>query len=337
MIETWAHPLVPAFKPAPFVVPRWLRNGQIMTIFAALYPRNFRLPPSHRRAFETSADTTVIAKCHWQKNPQQHPTIVLIHGLEGNANRSYMMGTAQKAFDAGFNVLRMNVRNCGGTEHLTPTLYHSGWTHDLQALLTELLEKDGLKNLFLVGFSMGGNHALKLAGELGENFPSELKGIVAVSPPLDLAQASKKLGAPSNFIYNRRFLRSLKKRLHLKERLYSKTCDLEKLKRAKNIWQFDDAVTAPHFGFRDALDYYTQASAFPFLSKICVPSLIIQAQDDPFIPSNIFAQIAPQKFLAILSTKHGGHLGFWSNQKNSSEHYWAEQTAVDYCLSLCNA
>jgi predicted alpha/beta-fold hydrolase len=328
------HPLLPRFQPPPFQPPKLLRNGHAMTMFAALYPRQFDLPPAEQRAFQTEPDTTIVTLCHWQPQRQQHRTILMIHGLEGAADRHYMLGAAEKAWRAGLNVVRMNVRNCGGTEHLTPTLYHSGFTSDLRALLFELIEQDKLPDICLLGFSMGGNHALKLAGELGDAAPPELKGVCAVSPPIDLELCSIAIREPRNFIYDRRFLTSLKARMHVKNQLFPGLVDLEKLARARKLWDFDEIVTAPHFGFRDARDYYRQASSLPYLAKIKVPTLLIHAQDDPFIPFTPFAELPPHEYVKLLTPRHGGHVGFWQPRQNGSGNYWAEQTAVDCCAAI---
>lgn len=334
MTNLMIHPLVPTFQPAPFLAPRPLRNGHSMTMFAALYARKFTLPRAERREFNTTPDTTIVAYCHWQCQRQQHRTAILIHGLEGDADRHYMLGTTEKAWRAGLNVVRMNVRNCGGTEHLTPTLYHSGWTTDLRALLFELIEQDKLPEICLIGFSMGANQSLKLAGELGEAAPPQLKGIAAVSPPIDLELCSMAIREPRNFIYDRRFLQSLKLRMQRKAQLYPGICDLGKLSRARKLWDFDEVVTAPHFGFRDARDYYAQASSLPYLSRIRVPTLIIHAEDDPFIPFTPFAALPKSEFVSVFATPYGGHVGFWQPRRNGTDNYWAEQCAVDFCAML---
>lgn len=323
------------FQPLPFNAPFLLRNGHSMTIFAALYQRTFSaLPVAEKREFHTTADTTVIGYCHWQANRLQHKTILQIHGLEGDAERHYMMGTAEKAWRAGFNVIRMNVRNCGGTEHLTPTLYHSGLTADIKSILKILAEEDHLPAIFLIGFSMGGNQSLKYAGEVGADAPAQLKGICAISPPIDLEICSLALRETRNYIYDVRFLRGLKERIRVKEKHFPNLVDWEKLSRVQKLWDFDDVVTAPHFGFRNGRDYYTQSSSKPYLAHIRVPTLIIQAKDDPFIPFTPFQEITRNDYVQLLAHKYGGHVGFWHPRSNGNDHYWAEQVAVDYCASV---
>ncbi|HYE74075.1 MAG TPA: alpha/beta fold hydrolase, partial [Blastocatellia bacterium] len=239
-------------KTRSFDAPRFLRNRHSMTIFAALYPRKIVLPESEYREFETEPGTRVVTHCHWQTNKHDSPTIILVHGLEGSAEARYVRGTAFKAFNAGFNVVRLNVRNCGMTSHLSQGLYHSGLTTDLREVTLGLIRTDNLKRIWWIGFSMGANHILKLAGEFGRNIPVEVKGLCAISPPIDLAICARDINRPENRIYERRFLRSLQATIHRKTTQCPGIVNLEKLARTRNLWEFDEVVTAPHFGFRDA-------------------------------------------------------------------------------------
>lgn len=316
----------------PFDAPRFLRHRHAMTVYAALRPRHFQLAPAVRREFETEPGVRIAAYCHWQADTTSSPTLVLVHGLEGSCEARYVLGTAEKALRAGFNVVRMNVRNCGGTEHLAPGLYHSGLTNDLRGVTRELIERDRLSAIFWVGFSMGANHALKLAGEFGDEVPRELKGVCAVSPPLDLAACARDINRPENRVYEQRFLRSLKATLRRKERYFPGLVDFERLERVRNLWEFDEVVTAPHFGFRDALDYYMRASSGPYLARIRVPTLVLHAHDDPFIPSASFEPFlrAANPRVLLHQTRHGGHVGFYSTRRDE-DHYWAENRAIEFC------
>jgi hypothetical protein len=181
---------------------------------------------------------------------------------------------------------------------------------------------------------MGGNHSLKLAGELGASAPTQLKGVCAISPPIDLELCSMAIREARNFIYDRRFLQSLKARMHVKNQHFPGLVDLEKLARARKLWDFDEIVTAPHFGFRDARDYYRQASSGPYLPQIKVPTLIIHAQDDPFIPFAPFAALPRLDYVSLLTPRFGGHVGFWQPRQEGIGNYWAEQTAVDFCAAV---
>src|ERR1700734_4280122 len=185
-----------------------------MTIAANFWPRPVPLlPRGVARSFETEPGTQVLGQCHWQKIPREHPTLVVLHGLEGSCESGYMLGTGEKAWIAGFNVVRLNQRNCGGTERLTQTLYHSGLSGDIRSVIFELIESDHLTEIFAVGFSMGGNLVLKMAGELADSPPSQIRGFVAVAPALDLAACADALGEPRNLIYQRHFVRGLKRRM----------------------------------------------------------------------------------------------------------------------------
>jgi predicted alpha/beta-fold hydrolase len=324
----------------PFVPPKILRNGHAMTILGTLRHRNFSIfnsdnYPGERREFETEADTRVVAYCHWQANRQKSPTVIIIHGLEGSADAKYVLGTASKTFDAGFNVLRYNVRGCGGTAHLTSRLYHSGLTVDLHYVTRELITIDRLPEIFLIGFSMGGNQALKFAGELGATAPAQIRGICAVSPPIDLEYCSRAIARRENWIYEVRFLRSLKKSIQIKDRLFPGVYDLNRLKGIRHLWDWDEAFQ-PYNGFRDARDYYCQASSLLFIQHIRIPTLIIQAHDDPFIPFNSFndSRIAANPSVILLETNHGGHVAFCGKKPSHEDRAWAENRSVEFCRIL---
>jgi predicted alpha/beta-fold hydrolase len=274
----------------------------------------------------------VVAFCSWQETPRNHPTVIVIHGLEGSAEAGYVYGTASKAFRAGFNVIRYNVRNCGGTAHLTPTLYHSGLTVDLHRVLEELITIDRLPEIFFVGFSMGANQSLKLAGELGDQAPPELRGICAISPPLDLEECSRSIGERRNFIYEYHFLRSLRKTMREKARLFPERYDLVGLDEVRSLWEFDELM-GHHNGFDGALDYYTRSSSRRFIGRIEVPTLIIHAQDDPFIPMSAFAEesLNSNPWIIFLNPEHGGHVAFCSKASETEDRAWAENRAVQFC------
>ncbi len=324
----------------PFVPPALLRNGHLMTIIGTKRPRRFpalgrTLAQIERREFQTESHTRVVAYCHWQNDRLNRPTVVIVHGLEGSAEAQYVMGAADKAFAAGFNVLRHNVRGCGGTLHLTQTLYHSGLTIDLHHVIRELIEKDKLPQLFLIGFSMGGNQSLKFAGELGDDAPSQLAGVCAISPPIDLEACSRSIAQRENRIYELRFLRSLRKTMRDRDRLFPGIYDLSRLDRINHLWDWDD-VFQPYNGFRDAVDYYNHASSISFIPNIQVPTLIIHAEDDPFIPFESFTdhRVASNSSVLMLATKHGGHVAFCGKRQPDEDRAWAENRAVEFCREL---
>ena len=296
-----------------FLPHRFLRSPHLMTIAAAFWPRKFpRLPAASPRLFDVEPGSRVRADCHWQDDPRRHPTLVVLHGLEGSSDSGYMLGCAEKATAAGFNVVRLNQRNCGGTEHLTPTLYHSGRSGDLRAVVLELIERDRLPEIFFAGYSMGGNLVLKMAGEFGDAAPKELRGIVAVAPCFDLAACADALGERRNFVYNAHFVRRLKSRMRRKARMFPGLYSLDGLDRIGSVRDFDEKITARFCGFAGADDYYARSSAMHVLAAIRVPTLILTAQDDPFVPYATFEReaIRENPNIQLVAPTHGGHCGF---------------------------
>ena len=306
-----------------------------MTIAAHLWRRRFPLlPKGELRLFETEPGTRVRATCNWQRERLSRPTLVLLHGLEGSSDSGYMMGTAEIAWIAGFNVVRVNQRNCGGGEELTPTLYHSGLSHDIRAVMLELIDLDRLPVLFAAGFSMGGNLVLKMAGEFAADTPSEIKAFVAIAPALNLAACADALAESRNFIYQRHFVRRLKLRISKKAALFPEKYRLNGLHKIRTVREYDDVITAPHSGFSDASDYYTRSSAGQFLAKIARPTLILAAEDDPFVPYSSIADAvhSVNPLIELVSTRHGGHCAFIAATRQ--ERFWSEARIVEFCGGL---
>ena len=317
-----------------FVPSRWLRNPHAMTIAATFWRRKFiRLPVSVSRLFEVESGTQVRADCHLHENPRERATIVLLHGLEGSSDSGYMLGVAEKAWVAGFNVVRLNQRNCGGTERLTRTLYHSGLSGDIRAVVFELIERDELPEIFAVGFSMGGNLVLKMAGELSDSAPAQIRGFVAVAPALDLAACADALGEPRNFIYERHFVKGLKRRMRFKASLFPQIFGIDGMRGIRSVREFDEAITARFCGFAGADDYYERSSAQHVLARIRKPTLILTAQDDPFVPISSFSHSAIHEnpCIELVTSKHGGHCAFISNERGDAR-FWAENRVVEFCL-----
>ena len=309
-----------------------LRNSHAMTIAASFWPRRYRrLPASLERLFEVAPGTSVRGECHWQQGPRTHPTLVLLHGLEGSSESDYIFGTAEKAWVAGFNVVRLNQRNCGGTERLTPSLYHSGLSGDIRAVVRELIERDALPEIFAGGFSMGGNLVLKMAGEIGDT-AAELRAFVAVAPALDLAACADALAEPRNFIYERHFVRSLKQSIRRKASLFPALYPIDGLRSVRTVRDFDEVITARFCGFHGASDYYAQSSAQAVVESIRRPTLIVIAEDDPFVPYASFENpaIRENPNITLIVTRYGGHCAFISNE-GGEERFWAEARIVDFC------
>jgi hypothetical protein len=248
-----------------------------------------------------------------------------------------MLGTAQKAFRAGFNVVGMNMRNCGGTEHLATTLYHSGLTGDFARVFEEeLAGREGLSEIFIVGFSMSGNMVLRLAGEYGANAPAELAGVAAVSPSIDLHSCADALERRGNALYRASFVRNLRRRVERKSRLRPGLYDTQNLRRVRTIRQFDESYTAPHSGFSGAAEYYDRTSSRAVIPRIRVPALIIHSTDDTLIPAEPFSDpgIVSNPDVLLVLTERGGHVGFISASAPGEDRHWAENRVVEFCRML---
>ncbi|MEO8340979.1 MAG: alpha/beta fold hydrolase [Nitrospirota bacterium] len=309
------------------------RNPHLMTIVPGYWPRRGLLVgvPTESRLFTTEPHTQLLGFCHWQPHRTASQTLVLVHGLEGSSESHYMHGIAAKAYRAGFNIIRMNQRTCGGTEHLTPTLYNSGLSLDYKSIVNELAHVDGLDRIWLVGYSMGGNLILKAAGEAGSS-EAALVGAIAVCPNIDPPKCVEALEQPRNWIYHRHFLVKLKARLRRKAALLPGKWDLTELEGVGRMSEFDDRYTAPDGGYASGTDYYNRVGACLVLDSITVPTLIITAQDDPFIPYSMFTAPSIQRHqtIQVIAPRHGGHCGFLQWARNGEDAFWAENRIMDF-------
>jgi uncharacterized protein len=308
-------------------------GGHLQTLYAWAKPRRFaRLPPPEVRFFDVADDARVLAHCHWHDEPGDHPTLLLLHGLEGSSLAHYIGGISDKAWAAGWNVIRLNQRNCCNTEHLSRGLYHSGLTDDPLFVIREVIRTEGIRQIAVAGYSLGGNLTLKLAGELGAEAPPELKAVCAVSPTMDLSACVEALERRSNIAYEFNFVRNLKARMRRKAAAHPDVFPLEPLPRIWTVRQFDEAYTAPHHGFRDASDYYHRASALRVIENVRVPALIVAAEDDPFVPTSAFFAEAVRRnpHLTVIVTPHGGHCAFVERPDNGYDGYWAEREIVRF-------
>ena len=314
-------------------------GGHRQTLYAWARRRRFpRLPEPVPRYFDVASDARVLAHCHWQDDRQHHPAIMLLHGLEGSSRAHYMCGMSDKAWAAGWNVVRLNQRNCGNTEHLSRGLYHSGLTHDPLFVLRELIDRDRIPLIIVAGYSLGGNLTLKLAGELGDAAPPGLAAVCAVSPTLDLARCVDALERPANIVYQWNFVRNLRARMRRKAAAFPGQFSLEPLRRVRTVRGFDEAYTAPHHGFRDAADYYHRASALRVIDRIRVPTLIMTAADDPFVPDAPFRapELAGNPHIDVVITAHGGHCAYLA-RSDGYDGYWAEREIMRFAQHAITA
>jgi uncharacterized protein len=311
-----------------------LRNPHLLTIAGNYWRRELdeQRFPVESKLYPTEPGVQILV--HSQR-PAGQPVaeLILVHGLEGSSDAGYARSLAQAALLTGCATHRYNMRSCGGTEHLSGnTLYHSGQTSDLLAVIQQLKPR---APLFLAGFSLGGNVALKLAGELGASAADLLAGVAAVSTPIDLAACVEQLQRPANFIYSSRFLKRLKERIRRKEQLTPGLFRLDHLDGVKSIYEFDDRFTAPSFGFGTADNYYATQSSNQFLEGIRVPALLVQANDDPLIPFRVYQHPALSRNpnVRLLAVEHGGHLGFLAK---SQPRFWLDEVLVHWMLEARN-
>lgn len=303
-----------------------------MTLYAWARKRPLpSLPAAESRYFDVADDARVLAHCNWQPGRTTAPTLLALHGLEGSSEAHYMRGLADKAFAAGFNVVRLNQRNCGGTEHLSKGLYHSGLTADPRFVLNELRERDGLGSFAVAGYSLGGNITMKLAGELGDGLMPEVKAFAAVSPVIELEACMQAIERRENRIYEWNFCRNLQGRMRRKDAHFPGHFNLDGLWKVWSIRTFDDRYTAPHHGYHGASDYYHRASAMRVIDKVERPALILSAADDPFVPPEIFdaPPVRNNPHITTVVTPNGGHCAFVEDA-NGYDGYFAEQLIVDF-------
>lgn len=312
-----------------------MRGGHRQTLAAFLLPRRIHLPPAEERLVEVAPGIQVRCWCRWQpKNHEQALTLIVVHGLEGSTESQYMMGVARNGLAAGMNVVLMNQRNCGGMDHCAPTLYNSSLSADVASVAQHFLDHDKISRFALIGFSMGGNLVLKLAGEWGTHAPKELQSVAAVCPAMDLALSADALHEPSNRIYEYYFLLQLFRRMRRKAQHFPGFLDLSRLRGVKSLRQFDDRITAYYCGFTGADDYYARAAAANVVERIAVPTLIIHAANDPFIRMlpETRERVLRNPNITFLEPADGGHCAFIAEQNGhpSDDGRWAEKEVVNF-------
>jgi predicted alpha/beta-fold hydrolase len=332
-----------------------LVNSHLMTLAPLLIHRRF--PRTDRRGSFVNLHLTVapgnkvLIKLHKAAASASHrdSLVIVLHGLESSAEVGYVKGVCEKALHEGFSVARMNMRNCGGTAHLASTLYNAGMSGDVLSVAAQLCHEHGFKNVYLCGFSLGGNVVLKAAGEYGainggaELFKFVLAGVCAICPPIDLEGCVRQMEKGVNRIYEKNFVLSLKLRIYEKARRFPGRFDLAKLRAVRTVRGFDNAFTAPDAGFASAEEYYGKASSGEFLGKIDCPSMIIAAQDDPLVPFSCFTNMDKKGFRGrLLTPRSGGHVAFIHNKPLAmsgdagapSDPFWAEWAAVKFFKKL---
>ncbi|MBS1682948.1 MAG: alpha/beta fold hydrolase [Bacteroidetes bacterium] len=302
--------------------PWFLFNHHLETIWPSLF-RKVTLPDYERKRISTPDHDFLDLDILRQGSSK---AIVISHGLEGNTQRSYVKGMAKAFYNHGFDVIAWNYRSCSEEMNNTLRFYHSGSTDDLNVVINEVIQM-GYNKIFLVGFSLGGNLSLKYAGET--TLDKRISALVVFSVPLNLDTSCTQLSKSSNRVYANRFLRNLKRKVKAKSVMYP-NLNVKGLDAIRNLRDFDNRYTAPLHGFKDAEDYYSQCSSINFLHTISIPTLIVNALNDPFLSHDCFPKEVNNKNINLEFPRRGGHVGFMSINRNGL--YWSEQRALDFIL-----
>ncbi len=312
--------------------PPWrYKNTYIQTSFPSLFRKIPDLNYQRQRLITTDGDFIDLDWSPISFGRTSDSLAILCHGLEGSSERAYMTGMAQAFNRKGVDAVAYNYRGCSGEPNLQKKYYTAGATDDLQDVLNAIKARSPYPNIYLVGFSLGANLVLKYAGENGQDIDSAIKGVVAISAPCDLASSSRAMLHRKNILFNIRFLKMLFEKIRAKFIQYPELRDID-LKSIRNLKQFDDQITAPLAGYKDAEDYWYQASCIRDLTNITVPTLILNAADDPILGPECYpykeAESSHHIFLEV--PQRGGHVGFM-HRPNQPE-YWHETRAVDFLL-----
>lgn len=293
-----------------YTPPLFFRNGHIATIYAGLFRRVIGVVQERERLFLSDGD---FLDLDWSfASKPSDKVVILLHGLEGNAQRPYITGSARIFNQSGYDACAVNFRSCSGETNRLYRSYHSGATEDLHEVVQYILGNTNYSNLYLNGFSLGGNLALKYLGERSE-IPKQIKAAVAVSVPCHLHSSLVELLKPKNYLYARRFRKHLIRSLKSKQVLFPDLISDTDIKTIKTLRDFDEIYTSKAHGFKDALDYYTRCSCLRFLPRITIPSLIINAKNDSFLGPECYPyqEADTHKKLYLETPDHGGHVGFY--------------------------
>lgn len=302
-------------------------NGHLQTIIPSLFRSVQGITYTRERIYTPDDD---FLDLDWCLNKGRKLAIIS-HGLEGDTTRSYVMGMV-KTFQQGgdWDVLAWNCRGCSQEINRQLRFYHSGATEDLGVVIDHAINLGRYSEIGLIGFSMGGNITLKYLGEKAKTLPAEIFKAAVFSVPVDLLGSCKQLSRSFNYIYSYRFLRKLKAKVRKKAEIYPDAFDLQYLNKVSRLMQFDEAFTAPIHGFSGALDYYQKCSSQRLLEYVGIPTLIVNAKNDPFLSESCYpynkSRINP--LLKLLVPAQGGHCGFRNKERNYS--YYSEYAAWQY-------
>ncbi len=314
---------MPLLQSSTYQRPKYLFNGHLETVFPAIF-RQVELVPTKKERVETHDADFLEIDWHQRGNPK---LLVISHGLEGNSSRAYILGMAKEALSNGFDVLAWNYRGCGEELNRKAIFYHSGATYDLDTIIQHASPQ--YEEIYLIGFSLGGNLTLKYLGEKRERTPKIKKG-VAISVPLELGSSCDQISRTAFGLYTKRFLKTLRQKVEKKARLFPAEFDLTKFSTIQTLRDFDDTFTGPLHGFADAEEYYQTNSSLQFLSDISIPTLVLNAKNDPFLSPSCYPIELANKLDQVYFEfpRHGGHVGFMI--ADSNKRLYSETRAVEF-------
>ncbi len=314
-----------------FVPAWWIRNAHLQTLWGKLVRK---LPPAPVETETWTAPDGERLEIHRLKSPGSKARLVLLHGLEGSVRSHYAQGLLWQAHRRGWNADLLIFRTCGATESTTPRMYHSGETTDIAWVVERIIAEDPGTAIGLIGVSLGGNVLLKFLGERGREVPSQIRAAVAISVPFDLERSSRYINQGFSRVYEWHFMRTLRRKAKAKLAQFPLLADLSRVEAANTMYDYDDVMTAPVHGFRDAADYYTRSSSIHWVQQIAVPTLLLSAVDDPFLPPAVLDAVrmraSRNSNLHLEFHPHGGHVGFIAGSNPLHPIYYAEQRAADF-------
>ncbi|MCG8531595.1 MAG: alpha/beta fold hydrolase [Desulfovibrionales bacterium] len=310
---------------APFFVP----GGHLQTIVPSLFRRVSLLYWNRTRLDTIDGDFLDVDFHYTAKAVKKRRIAILCHGLEGDSHRAYIKGMARALCNAGWDVAAWNNRGCSGEPNITLRSYHCGLIDDLELVVKHCIEI-GYGTVTLIGFSMGGNHILSYLGQRGELLPTEVQCAVTFSVPCSLAASNECLEQPESSLYTKRFLRSMKRKIREKHAQFQQDIDITRLAEITTLREYDDAYTAPLNGFRNAEDYWEKSSCGQFLQHITIPTLIVNAKNDPFLRGDCYPvrEVSPLKSVYLEMPEQGGHVGFMA--RGTGGMYWSEKRALEF-------
>jgi hypothetical protein len=319
---------MPIIQDSDYQAPYWLFHAHLQTIIPSLFRK---VEGVHYRREKLPTPDRDFLLLDWSAGDNDQLAIIS-HGLEGDSQRPYIRGMVKAFRQAGYDALAWNFRGCGGEMNQTLRFYHSGATDDLELVVQHALNCSKYRRILLIGFSLGGNLTLKYLGERGERLPPEVNKSIVFSVPLDLSSSSRQIDEPGNFIYSRRFLRNLKRKISQKNRAMPEALSTGYFKNIRTLKDFDDFYTAPLHGFQDAEDYYTSCSSLYFLDTIAIPTLIVNARNDPFLSEKCYPaeRLKEHPCVYLEAPKEGGHVGFIPRHPLQNGNYWSEDRAVRF-------